>query len=98
MREEDVLDPVVANDLRERVDARLRERRLERGVVGDVDLGGAVPACLLRKRGDARAEDRGVRLAELRRLAEHAEAALLQLALVVLEEDQRAHSSRFSCR
>src|SRR5207248_4452350 len=83
---------------RERVDARLRERRLECGVVDDVDLGGAVAAGLLREPRHAGAEDRRLRLAELHRLAEHAEAALLELALVVLEKDDRAQRSRFSCR
>src|SRR5439155_1204669 len=43
-------------------------------------------------------EDRTVRLAELRRSRQHAEGATQQLAVVVLEEDERGHRRRFSCR
>ena len=61
---------------------------------------GAVLAGLGGERLDAGAEQHGLDLAaERRRLGEHAERALLQLALVVLEEDEELSSGAFrSCR
>ena len=82
---------MLADELREHVHARLRERRLEPGVVRDEDGGGAEPPGPGRERLDARAgHDRRDLAAQLRRLGEHGERRLQQLVAVVLEEDERA--------
>ena len=49
--------PCAVDELRDRVDARLRQRRLELRVVGDVDGRGAVRAGLRGESVDARADD-----------------------------------------
>ena len=95
LREEDRLDSVLVDELRDRVDARLRQRRREPLVVGDVDRRGAVLRRPVRRASDdARADDdaRDVARAELRGLREHGERALLELVAVMLEEDEDAHS------
>ena len=78
---------------REDVDARLRERRLEDRVVGDPDLRGA--GGLRGEIAHARAGDHPGRLTERGRLGQDAERAFLELAVVVLEEDQRRHQTSF---
>ena len=52
-----VSKPLLRDERREHVDARLRQRRLERRIVGDVDGRGAVLARLRRELADARAGD-----------------------------------------
>ena len=76
--EEHGVEALVAHELREHVHPRLRQRRLERRIVGDVDgrrtggLGGGA--------ADTRAGDDSADLAaELDGLGEHAERALRQL-------------------
>jgi hypothetical protein len=97
--EDDGVESLLLDQPREHVDARLRQRRLERGVVGNEDAARAEASRLLRKLGDAGARDHARHLAaELRRLAENAERILLQLVAVVLEEDQRLHSAFRSAR
>src|SRR5207248_8604623 len=79
------------------VHAGLRQRRLELGVVGDVDLLRAELACLRCEAFHARSGDDARHVAaELRSLAENAERVLLQLVAVVFEEDERpGHQSAF---
>ena len=99
--EEDGVVAAVLDDLREHVDARLRQRLLDLAVLADPDLRGAELPGLGRERLRALAGDHGrdVAVAERRRLREHAERALLQLVAVVLEEDERRHqTSLFSAR
>ena len=88
--EEHGLDSLLPDELRDRVDARLRERRLELRVVGDVDRRGAVRGRLVGETVEARADDhaRDVARAQRRCLRENRERALLELAAVVLEEDE----------
>ncbi len=84
--------PFSADELRDRVDARLRQRRLELRVVGDVDRCGAVRGRLLGEAVDAGADDHAGDVAAQRgRLREDGERPLLELAAVMLEEDERAH-------
>ena len=85
-----VSTPSLADQLREHVDARLRQRRLELRVVRDVDL--AAPTSGLRRRAPARPSRarRRRRRRRAKRPCRARRARLLQLALVVLEEDQRA--------
>ena len=72
--EDDVVEPLGLDELGEDVDPRLRERRLEGGIVGDEDAGGAVAPDRLGHALDAGAEEhRRDVVPELRRLAEHAE-------------------------
>ena len=93
-REEDGVVTAVAQQALESVDPRLRERGRQQHVVGDVHPGGAVLARLGGKILDAVAEQHSLDLApERSRLAEHAERVLLQLALVVLQEDERLHGA-----
>src|SRR5579862_2143115 len=87
---------VVRCELGDDVDARLRQRRLERGVVGDVHRLRAVLAEIDRRH--AAADEHGVGVAERRRLRQHAERALLRCAVVMLDEDENAHTRRFSAR
>src|SRR5262249_23706696 len=83
-----------ADQVRGHVHSRVWERLLERRILGDIDLARAVAAGLLGEGFDARARDQRRDLAtELDGLAENAEGVLLQLAVVVLEEDERAHSA-----
>ena len=90
--EEDGVEALVPDEPGEHVHPRLRERSGERGVVGGVDLRGAEPPGLGGELPDAGAgHDRGDVAAELRRLRQHAERALDELALVVLEEDEGRH-------
>ena len=90
--EEDGVEALPLHEPGEHVDARLRERRGERRIVGGVGPRGAVAAGL---RGELRdpgaGHDRGHVPAELRCLREDAERALDELALVVFEEDERGH-------
>ena len=51
------VDALVAHELREHVDARLRQRRLELRVVGDVDLRGAELSRFVGERAHAGADD-----------------------------------------
>src|SRR5204862_3337880 len=79
--------------------AGLRQRYIERRVVREIDLRGAEPACLCGQALDTRAGDQRRDVAvELGRLAEHTERVLLQLALVVLEEDECGQSAFRSSR
>ena len=94
--EEDRIRAARLHERRERVHPRLRKRRLERAVLADVDLGRAERAGPRGGLRGAGTEDDPGRLAERGRLGENAEAALLELAVVVLEEDEELHSSRFS--
>ena len=82
------------DQVRGHVHTGLWQRRLERRVVRDVDLGRTEAARLRRQALDAGAGDqcRDV-AAELSGLGQHAERVLLQLAFVVLEEDERAHNA-----
>ena len=98
--EEHGVDALVADQLREHVDPRLRQRRLELRVVGDVDLRGAELARFVGEAAHARADDDtgDFTVAERRRLREHAERPLQQLVAVMLEKDERAHTRRFSAR
>src|SRR5581483_2075517 len=96
-REEHVVEGLGANEPGEHVHPRLRQRRLQARIIRDEDASGAGG---LRGRALDRgaADDARDLAAELRRLREHAERALRQLVAVVLEEDERLHSSRRSCR
>jgi hypothetical protein len=97
--EEDVVGAGAVDDGGERVDARLRQRGGERGVVDDVDRGRAVPARGLGEVADTGAEDDAGSLAQRGRLGEHAERAPGQLPVRMLEEDEALHqTSRFSAR
>ena len=99
VREQHGVDPLVADELREHVDARLRQRGFELRVVRDVDLRGAVRARAVRKPAHVRADhDSRDVAAERRGLRQDAERRLEQLVAVVLEKDERAHTSRFSAR
>ena len=97
--EEHRVEALVRDEPRESVDAWLRQRRPEARVVAHVHDRRAVLACLEGHVTNVRAQDGAGDLSSERgRLREHAEGALLQLSLVVLEEDQRLHSRRFSAR
>jgi hypothetical protein len=81
-----------AGQLREHVDPGLRERLLERRVVGNEDARCAVLAEHVGHPFDSGAEhDRDDVVAELRRLAEHSERAFDGLTLVMLDVDQGRH-------
>ena len=91
-----VSNPLSSIEPGEDVDARLRAAAPRGRVVGDEDLGGAEAAGAGRELLHARAgHDRGDVAAELRGLREHAERALDELALVVLEEDEGRHQRSF---
>jgi len=97
--EENRVEAMSADQVCGHVHARLGQRRGKRRVVGEVDLRSAEPGRLRRQALDTRARDqRRDIVAELSRLAEHAQRVLLQLALVVLEEDERAHKAFRSSR
>ncbi len=64
VREEHRVVAAVLHDLRDDVDARLRQRRLERVAVGDVHGCGAVAAGFRREGLDAAADEHGVGAAE----------------------------------
>ena len=98
--EEDRLDSVLVDELRDRVDARLWQRRGETLVVGDVDRRRAVLPGLCGDAGDARPDDDAgdVSPPSCAAFESTRERALLKLVVVVLEEDEDAHSSRFSAR
>ena len=95
-REENGVRARLLDERRERVDARLRKRRRELWRLARVDLRRAERAGAGRELGRALAEHDARRLAERRRLREHAEPALLELAAVVLEEHERLHRSFLS--
>src|SRR6185437_2025715 len=77
----------------------LREGRLELRVFGHVNLRGTELARPLGEATHVRADDDTCHLvAERRCLRQHAERRLQQLVTVMLEEDERAHTSRFSKR
>jgi hypothetical protein len=97
-REEHGVRARLLDDRRQRVDPWLRERRRERLVLGDVDGGGTERAGPSGDLPRSRAEDDADRLSESRRLREQAERALLQRALMVLEEDDSLQSSLRSSR
>ena len=92
LREQHRVEALVADERREHVDPRLRERRGEALVVGGEDHRAAEAA---RSRGrflHARADDDPAGLAaEPRGPREHAERRLRDRAVVVLEEDERLH-------
>src|SRR5262249_49371691 len=98
--EEDGVVAPLADGAREHVDAWLRERRLERRVVGDEAPRRAERPRAGRERANARAADdaRDVRVAERGGLREHAEGAFLELVAVVLEEDEDGHQRSFRSR
>ena len=56
VREQHGVDPLVAHELREHVDARLRQRRFQLRIVGDVDLRRAELAGAVRKPAHVRAD------------------------------------------
>src|SRR5262249_25019301 len=90
---------LLLHEPREPVQARLRRRRLERVVLEHINGACSVLAGFVRQRADFAAHEHGGDVvAECGRLAEHAERALLQLVAVVLEEDEDAHTKRFSVR
>ena len=94
--EEDVVEAALLDDLRDHVHARLRQRRVEARVVGHVDRLRPVRARPGREALDAAADDHAGDVAAQRgRLRQHAERRLEQLALVVLEEDERLHRAAF---
>src|SRR4051794_19659000 len=100
VREQDGFVAVLLHDLREHVDARLRECLLELFCLGDENLPGAELARFARERLRVLADDDGgdVCVAEGGRLREDAERALLELVAVLLEEDEDARTRRFSTR
>ena len=84
--------PLLLDELREHVDARLRQWRGEGRIVGREDASGAVAPGLRSELLHARAgDDRGDLVAELHGLGEDAEGALDELALVILEVDEGRH-------
>ena len=92
--EEHVLGAGGGDDGLERVDARLRQRSGERGVVDDVDGRGAECAGGGRDVRDAVPDDdAGDVIAQRQSACEHAERALLDRAVVMLEEDEGRHRS-----
>ena len=78
LRARDLTDDDILK-LREHIDARLRQRRLEGIVLRDVNLLRAVGRSLGGERLHAAADEHGRHVAELCRLREHAQRALLQL-------------------
>ena len=91
--EEHGVRALALDERRERVHARLRERGRERRVLAREDLRGAERTGLRGDGGRVLPEHDAGRLAERRRLPEHAEPALLELAVVVLEEDEEVHAA-----
>ena len=89
-----VSKPWSRDELREHVDARLRQRRLERRVVGDVDLGRAERSRLRRERRctPEPSTTPATSPPSCAAFESTPSDALVQLALVVLEEDEGAHS------
>ena len=77
------------------VHARLRERRCEGLVFARIGFGGAEGTGAPSQLPSTRAEDDAGRLPERCRLRENAERTLLELAVMVLEEDED-HTSRLS--
>src|SRR5918995_59726 len=100
LAEEDRVDLLVGDELGDRVDARLRQRRFQPRIVRDVARGRTVLPRLLGQPVEAGADDHARDVAvEARSLREDRQRALLQLAVVMLEEDEGAdQSSLFSAR
>src|SRR6266516_664107 len=86
------------DERRERVDPGLRKRGCERFVLRHVHGRRSVSACAACDLASLRAENDSRRLAERGRLREHAQAALLELSVVVLEEDEKFQISLLSSR
>src|SRR5262249_56879401 len=97
--EEAGVETLLLDEPGEDVGARLRQRRLERQIVGGVDVRRPETAGRGSEVGDARSDDRARDLAAERRgLREHAERVLDEVAAVVLEEDEGLHTSFRSAR
>jgi len=91
--EEDGVVAALLDHLREDVDARLRQRLRDLGVLADPDLRRAeLPGLGGERLGSLPCDDGcDVAVAERGRLREDAERALLQFVPVVLEEDEGRH-------
>ena len=98
LREEHVLDPLLSHDLGERIHARLRQRRLERRVVATYTfVAPKRPACSASPETPEPSTTACASPSEAA-LASTPSEPVSELAAVVLEEDERRHSSRFSSR
>ena len=101
LREQHSVEALVAHELREHVDARLRQRRRHALVVGDPHRPRAVRAGALRERAHTGADEHAADVAaDLRRLRKYTERALRNRAFMMLEKDQRLghQTSRFETR